>query len=196
MGTDDPPARARRGLAVDARGFAASERAAAYEITNTILTMNLRLQTALAMRPEELQVFLVIVLATVQRYTRSPEPDPAFLTNIPLPASLAGFTSRRRIADVLGIPLETVRRHVIRLIERGLVVERARGKLCTPGGTLAQLGEVDVPAAIASDLVALSNVLLRQGAFTLAPPDRKSVEAARSGEPGRNRSRRPHEGGT
>jgi hypothetical protein len=130
----------RRGIAVDPEGFRASERIAAYEIANSLLTVNIRLQTALGLRPEELEIFLIIVLATVQRYVRSTDPDPSFLDRTALPPHLAGFTSRRRIADVSGVPLETVRRHVARLMDRNLIVERGRGRLSTPGGTLSRLG--------------------------------------------------------
>jgi hypothetical protein len=58
----------------------------------------------------------LIMLASLQRYVRAPQPDPACLDRTPLPDALAGRISRRRIAEVLGIPLETVRRQVDLLI--------------------------------------------------------------------------------
>jgi len=155
-------------LLIDPDGFEAAERLAAYEMANTLLRMNLRLQSALGMRPEEFQVFLVIVLGTTQRFVRSAAPAPEFLTRAPLPAALAGYVSRRRIADVLGVPLETVRRHVRRLLSCGLVVERRRGRLTTPGGTLKRLAGHGVPAGLLGDVAALVNALLRQGALTTA----------------------------
>jgi hypothetical protein len=158
----------RRTLAVDPQGFAAAERTAAYEIAQTLLTTCLRLQNGFGLRPEEFQVLLVIILATVQRYVRDPDADPAYLTRAPLHPDLAGTTSRRRIADVTGIPLETVRRHVTRLMVRGFVIEQGRGRISTPGGTLARLSVQDIPMSIVGDLAALSNVLLRLGALRLA----------------------------
>jgi len=155
----------RRGIAVDAKNFRAAERMASYEMANALLTVNLRLQTALGLRPEELQVFLIIVLATVQRYARSPKPDPAFLDRTPLPMHFAGYTSRRRIADVSGVPLETVRRHVARLMDRDLVVERGRGRLSTRGDILFRLGDTEVTFEAATEFAALTNVLLRRGVY-------------------------------
>jgi DNA-binding transcriptional ArsR family regulator len=144
-----------------------AERAAAYETASCILATSLRLQTALSLRPEELQVYLVVVLATVQRFMREPDPDPVLLTRAVLPPELSGETSRRRIADVTGIPLETVRRHVARLMGRGLVIERGRGRLCTPGGTLARMAAQDLPVAVAEELAALVTSLLRRGVFRI-----------------------------
>lgn len=172
MGNNSTDATLRRGIAVDAEGFSASERLASYEIANTLLTMKLRIQKAFGLRPEELQVFLVIVLATVQRYVRNPEVAPQFKSAIPLSQELSGFVSRRGIAEAMGIPLETVRRHVKRLIERGLVVERTRGCLSTRGGTLARLNATDTPMALAGDIAALCGSLLRMGAFRAGRPAR------------------------
>jgi CRP-like cAMP-binding protein len=160
----------RRVLTLDPMGFAATERLNSYEIANTLLSLNRRLQKALGMRAEELEVFLVIALGTTQRFVRRPDCDPTLTTRTPLPREYAGHTSRRRIADSLGIPRETVRRHVAKLITRGMVVEDGRGRISTPGGTLELLAAQGVPMAAAQDVASLANTMLHLGGLRIGPP--------------------------
>lgn len=54
-------------VSVDAERFAEVERLAAYEIGNGLLLMNLDLQRCFGLRAEQYQVFMLIVVATVQR---------------------------------------------------------------------------------------------------------------------------------
>jgi hypothetical protein len=156
-------------LSLDPERFAEHQRLAGYNIANTLLLANLDLQRAFGLRAEEFQVLLVIVVATVQRYARERDPDPAYRSKQPLPSELASSISRRRIAEILAIPLETVRRHVTRLIAAGLIVERGRGRLATPGGTLQRLDALGAPARVTSQVLALANTLIRDGIFTPAP---------------------------
>ena len=151
-------------LELDAEGFARAERLVAYEMGNTLLMLNLELQQRFGLRAEEYQVYLLIVLSTVQRFVRGNEPDRAFLGRAPLPADYASSISRRRISDVLGIPLETVRRIASRLLERGLIVERRRGQLSTAGGTLEQLSVDATTERIARRLISTLNTMIRAGA--------------------------------
>jgi len=123
-------------LELDPDGFAAVERLVAYEMGNALLMLNLQLQQRFGLRAEEYQVFLVIVLSTVQRFVRAGGPDDTYMRRTPLPLEQSSAISRRRVSDVLGVPLETVRRIVARLLARGLIVERSRGSLSTLGGTL------------------------------------------------------------
>jgi hypothetical protein len=163
-------------LALDRVRFAEVERLAAYEIGNTLLIAHLDLQRAFGMRAEEYQVFFLIVIATVQRYARSGDPDPAYQGSKPLPAEMAASISRRRIADVLGIPVETVRRIVKGLLDRGLVVERGRGRISTPGGALAHLGVDQTPLRLAGQMVALGNTLARLGCVRVGQQPRRPGE--------------------
>ena len=59
----------------------------------------------------------------------------------PLPPQYRGAISRRRIAETLDLPFETVRRHVAQLIVRGEIIENGRGLLSTGGGTLKRSSE-------------------------------------------------------
>lgn len=152
-------------LDFDPDGYAAVERLVAYEMGNALLMLNLELQQRVGMRAEEYQVYLLIVLTTVQRFVRSNDADTTYLGRTPLPSDHSGSISRRRISEVLGIPLETVRRIVARLLECGLIVERRRGSLSTPGGTLESLGADATPEKIVRRFINTVNTMIRIGAI-------------------------------
>jgi hypothetical protein len=162
-------------LTLDPDGYAERERLVAYEIGNTLLMLNLELQKAFGLRAEEYQVYMLIVLSTVQRFARNRGPDDALLDRTPLPPEVAGSISRRRISETLDIPFETVRRTVARLLERGMIVERGRGCLSTSGGTLIRLGESALPERMARRFLGLSNTMIRLGAAQLAENDRPTA---------------------
>lgn len=168
------PAHANPGAAMpvlDAEAFRAVERLAAYEIANAMLDTQLALQRRLGLRAEECQVFLAIAVATVQRFARVAQPHSEHVTRAPLPENLSGHISRRRIAESLGLPLETVRRHAARLIDRGLVIEKARGQLSTRGGTLQHLSGDETPFRIAGQFVGVVRSFARLGALTTRQSD-------------------------
>lgn len=108
----------RERLVLNPEGFARRERLAAYDIGNTLLMLNLELQQSFGLRAEEYQIFMLIVLSTVQRFVRNPVPDDGLLDRTPLPPEAAGSISRRRISETLDIPFETVRRTVATLLAR------------------------------------------------------------------------------
>lgn len=151
-------------LKFDPDGFAEVERLVAYEMGNALLMLNLELQHRFGLRAEEYQVFLLIVLSTVQRFAHASDAGDAHLRRAPLPLDRSSSISRRRISEVLGIPLETVRRIVARLLEGELIVERSRGSLSTKGGTLESLGQDATPERTARRFVATANAMIRLGA--------------------------------
>lgn len=152
----------RERLKIDEIGFRENERLIAYDLGNAVLASNLRLQQHFGLRAESLQVFLLIVLATVQKLLRRVDQTPDLLDNSPVPAEYRGGISRRQIAEVLGIPFETVRRHVDQLAKKGLVEERRRGSLSTCGGTLRSLSEAGIPLALGQQSVQLVNMLMKK----------------------------------
>jgi hypothetical protein len=156
---------------LDPAGFAGRERLIADEIGNTLLMLNLELQQRFGLRVEEYQIFLLIVLSTVQRFSRNPGSNDALLDRSPLPPDMAGFISRRRISETLGIPFETVRRTVTGLLARGMIVERRRGCLSTPGGTLASLATDALPERMARRFLSVGNAMTRLGAAYLSETD-------------------------
>lgn len=187
------PGRAR--LVLDPEGFARRERLVAYEIGNTLLMLNLELQQRFGLRAEEYQIFLLIVMSTVQRFARGPGDNEALMDRTPLPPDESGSISRRRISETLVIPFETVRRTVAGLLARGMIVERRRGCLSTSGGTLARLGEDALPERMARRFLTVNNNMSRLGAARLAETERTLATTDRpaafdgTAEPGRQPSR-------
>jgi hypothetical protein len=151
-------------LKIDKDAFSASERLISNELGNSILVSTLRLQQHFGPRAEVFQVFLVIVLATVQKALRAPDLNDIAKGNSPLPPDQRGGISRRRIAEVSDIPLETVRRHTAQLLRDSMIEERTRGQLSTRGGTLASLSEAGVSLAVAQDFVSVVNAMGKWGA--------------------------------
>ena len=167
----EPRAKSRLRLGPDTPGFAKVERLVAYDMANALLMLNLDLQQRFGLRAEEHQVYLLVVVATVQRFAQSSDAGSASVDRAPLPVELSGGISRRRISEVLGIPLETVRRTVARLLDRGLIEERSRGKLSTRGGTLQELSEDATPERIVRRFISTINSMIRVGAITITEED-------------------------
>ncbi len=163
-----PRRKSKMRLGLDPLSFAQSERVVAYEMANLLLMLNLDLQQRIGLRAQEYQVYLLVVVATVQRFVQSGDAETIHSRRSPLPADLSGAISRRRISEVLGIPLETVRRIVARLLEDGMIEERGRGRLSTRGGTLEGLGEDATPERIVRGFVSTVNTMIRVGAITIS----------------------------
>ncbi len=163
-------------MKLDRVRFEAVERLAVYELVNTLLLDQLELQRVFDLRAEEFQVFFLIAVTTAQRHVRGAGAAPVAVLadRTPLGPEQSGSISRRRIAETLGIPLETVRRHVAHLMAKGLVVERGRGRIATPGGTLARVSAADATLHLVRRQLTLTNTLLRLGVLTDGrPPENK-----------------------
>lgn len=160
----------RRGVRLDAGRLGEVERLAIYEIANALLLQQLALQREFGLRAEAFQVFQLIALATAQRYVRGASPDDPGADARPLGPDTTGAVSRRRIAETLGIPLETVRRHVAALVAVGLVAEKGRGRIATTGGTLARLKAQGLTQSLARQQQALATALLRLGVLVADGP--------------------------
>lgn len=73
---------------------------------------------------ESFAVYLAVITAGSGRMLRDPELQALYGDSEPLPDEARAGISRRAIADSLGLPRETVRRKIAKLIERELVFER------------------------------------------------------------------------
>jgi len=161
-------------LMPDTKAFDTGQRRALYAIVNGLLNLQWDLQETLDLRPEICQVYMIVAISGSQRYTRTAPPG-AFDGDAPLPSEMIGSVSRRRIADISGIPRETVARHVRTLIERGLVVEVGVGKLITPPGLLRDIGPTGLPDRLFSEFAQTAQKLVRLGALKLETPGDDAV---------------------
>jgi hypothetical protein len=73
---------------------------------------------------ESFAVYLAVITAGSGRLLRDPELQALYGDGEPFPAEARAGISRRAIADSLGLPRETVRRKIARLIERDRIFER------------------------------------------------------------------------
>ncbi len=86
-----------------------------------------------------------------------------------------GTISRRRIADATGIARATVSRSLRRLIDRGMVVERGRGKLQVPVGIVLQGDFAIDPTTLYAPIACLFEQFLRLGVVRVALPDANAL---------------------
>lgn len=164
---------------IDEAAFNRNERRLAYALGNALLLSHLSLQRHYGLRAETFQVLLVIILATVQRLLRSGATEAELMGTAPLPEAQRVGISRRRIAEVLDIPFETVRRHVELLAERGLVEERRRGQISTRGGTLRDLSEAGLTLGTARQFLGVFNDPGQDGVVIVRPV--RARQGGRSG---------------
>jgi hypothetical protein len=105
----------------------------AFVLGNALWDIQLFELTALDLRPEEDLVYRTIILASIQRILRERGPaHPVFMGDAPIPPHQITPVSMRRVAEVTGIPRETVRRHVQVLKMRGFVDEHPDGGVFAP----------------------------------------------------------------
>lgn len=111
-------------------------RVAVSSLQNLFLTMHRTLSAAIPVGPTELLIYATVSTANVQRLMREraiPEP---FAGTAILPREWVVPISRNAIATASGLPRETVRRHVARMIEAGLLIEDSRGGVTLPEGVI------------------------------------------------------------
>ena len=113
-------------------------RLAAYATANCLVAMELSQLRLYGLRPVDLLIFNVVALASVQKTVRDVRALDLATHDISPDDFLNGTISRRRIADVTGVPRTTVARALVRLIAREMVVERGRGQLQVPVGVALQ----------------------------------------------------------
>lgn len=153
-------------LMPDKEAFDTGQRRALSAIVNGLLNLQSDLQETLDLLPEICQIYMIIAISGSQRYTRTALPG-AFDGDAPLPQEMIGSVSRRRIADITGIPRETVARHVRALIERGFVVETGVGKLITPPGLLRDIGPTGLPDRLLSEFASTAQKRVKLGVLKI-----------------------------
>lgn len=98
-----------------------------FALLNHFLTMHHVIAEHVRLPPIELLILIATTTGNVQRALRPEALPEALRGSKPLPPELTVPMSRRAIARVTGIPTETVRRHVERMVERGILVSTAKG---------------------------------------------------------------------
>lgn len=112
------------------------------------------------LRAEAFQIFLLVAIATAQPLSRPGQVPEGLGDATQLPRDFVGSIPRRRIAELLGIPTETVRRHVADLMAQGLLVESGRGRIATAGGTLKRLDDAGLTHVLLARSLRVGNTLI------------------------------------
>lgn len=157
-------------LSIDEAALLTVEHHALYEAANTVLHVWLDMQTIHMLRAEPFLIYLTVAVASTQRSARKPPPTVPDPTHSPLGPEIRSHISRRRLAEVTGIPLETVRRHVLALIASGHVTELGRGRLTATPGVVRRLAEKNMHTHSVHQFVASINRMSRLGFVRLSNP--------------------------
>jgi hypothetical protein len=76
---------------------------------------------------DSLTIYLAVVLASVGAASRDPQTRARYAGQEPLPDELLRSVSRRAISESTGLPRETVRRKIMKLIADGHLIEDGDG---------------------------------------------------------------------
>ncbi len=86
---------------------------------------------------EAFAVYFAVVAASTSHLLRDPQALALYAHDAPVPDHLRAATTRRGIAESVGLPRETVRRKIASLVAQGHIVERD-GMVTTAGSVLDQ----------------------------------------------------------
>jgi hypothetical protein len=143
-------------------------RPAAYRMTNSFLRQHDVYARHLEMRPNKLLVYLVIVVATVQRLMRGGLP-PHWMGTTPMNRSIIGFISRRGIAGATGLPRENVRRIFDELADEDRLIFGPRGSVANKGGVMERPETMPILVELAQEIAASAELLIRLGILEMKP---------------------------
>ncbi|OYU15878.1 MAG: hypothetical protein CFE37_03695 [Alphaproteobacteria bacterium PA4] len=149
-------------LHVRAERFVTVGRPAAYRLASSFLRQHDAYGRHLGLRANKLLVFLVIIVATIQRLVRSGLP-PHWLGTAPLDRSAIGFISRRGIARTLDLPPESVRRIVAELDANDWLSMGPRGMIANKPGMMERPETMALLAELAHDVAASAELMIRLG---------------------------------
>ncbi|MEY2884615.1 MAG: hypothetical protein RL490_2339 [Pseudomonadota bacterium] len=149
-------------LHVRADRFTTVGRPAAYRLANGFLRQHDAFDRHLGLRANKLLVFLVIIVATIQRLVRSGLP-PHWLGTAPLDRDAIGFISRRGIARTLDLPPESVRRIVAELEADDWLSLDPRGMIANKPGMMERPETMALLVELAHDVAASAELMIRLG---------------------------------
>ncbi|OYY89225.1 MAG: hypothetical protein B7Y45_13110 [Sphingomonas sp. 28-66-16] len=118
------------------------------------------------LNPSELLIYMTICVANIQKLMRERAIPDSFNATTVLPREWVVPISRNAIASATGLPRETVRRQVEKMIERGLLIEDIRGGVTPPPGIIEALGLAPMLEPLLCEFTKTAEQLLRFGVIT------------------------------
>lgn len=144
--------------------MAANWRIAMFGLSNLFLATHRAFQsTDTEINPTELQIYLTVAVANVQKLMRERQIPEDFSGTQILPREWVVPISRNAIASATGLPRETVRRHVEKMIARGLLIEDPRGGVTPPPGIIDNLSLGPILEPIMTEFTRTAEMLIRLG---------------------------------
>ncbi|MCU0758628.1 MAG: hypothetical protein MUF07_05440 [Steroidobacteraceae bacterium] len=121
----------RQRYAVSAMATERELRLCGFALLNHYLAMHHVIAEHVRLQPLELLILVATTTGNVQRSLRPGQLQESFRGSQPLPPGRVVPMSRRGIARATGLPTETVRRHVEKMVARGILVSTPKG-VCAP----------------------------------------------------------------
>lgn len=144
--------------------MAANWRIAMFAVSNMFLSINRAfLSTEHDISPSELLIFLTVCVGNVQKLMRERSISEDFTATSVLPREWVVPMSRNAVASATGLPRETARRQVQKLIDRGFLVEDERGGVTPPPGVIDILGLGPMLEPALTEFNRTAEVLYRAG---------------------------------
>jgi hypothetical protein len=137
-------------------------RPAAYRMTNSFLRQHDIYTRHLGMRPNKLLVYLVIVVASVQRLMRGGLP-PHWLGTMRMHRGIVGYISRRGISGATGLPRENVRRIVDELAAEDRLIFGPRNSVANKGGVMERPETMPMLIEMVQEIAASAELLISLG---------------------------------
>ncbi|MFA5989049.1 MAG: hypothetical protein WC803_05505 [Sphingomonas sp.] len=134
-----------------------------FGIGKLFLSLEEQLSRASGMSPNELLIYVTVNVANVQKLMRERNIPREFFAADTLPREWVVPISRNAIASATGLPRETVRRQVARMIERGLLMEDERGGVTPPVGVLQSLAVAPMLESLMTEFARTTEALMRAG---------------------------------
>ncbi|OYY67862.1 hypothetical protein [Sphingomonas sp. 28-63-12] len=148
--------------------MAANWRVAMFGVANLFLATQRAFTSGdIPISPSELLIYLTVCVANVQKLMRERSIPDHFTATAILPREWVVPISRNAIASATGLPRETVRRQVERLIERGLLIEDCRGGVTPPAGVIEMLGLAPMLEPLLAEFTKTAEQLARIGVIEI-----------------------------
>jgi hypothetical protein len=138
-------------------------RVAMCALMNLFLTMHRTFSEPMPFGPTELLIYVTVAVANVQKLTRERAIPPGFAASEILPREWVVPISRHAIATSTGLPRETVRRQICKMLDAGILIEDARGGVTLPIGVIKDRGLEPLLEGILTEFARTAEALLRLG---------------------------------
>ncbi len=134
-----------------------------FSMGKLLLSMQDSMARRSGMTPNELLIYVTVNVANTQKLMRERSIPREFYATSVLPREWVVPISRNAIASATGLPRETVRRQVGKMIEQGLLVEDPRGGVTPPVGVLQNLAVASIVETLVSEFARAADAMMRVG---------------------------------